>query len=89
MVDENTAIRTLARIEEKVDNVLNAVSELKSDMKESRTHRNELDRRVTKLETKMDDVDTVKKAFIGVVVGFIVILIGIAAVFIQYIQMAH
>lgn len=69
--DENTG--QLARIEEKVDNILESIRDLKADMKESRDHRNDLDRRVTKLETKMDDVDTVKKAVIGVVISVLVI----------------
>lgn len=69
--DENTG--QLARIEEKVDNILESIRDLKADMKESRDHRNDLDRRVTKLETKMDDVDTVKKAVVGVVISVLVI----------------
>jgi len=87
MADENNA--QLARIEEKVDNVLEAVSELKTDMRESRDHRNNLDRRVTKLETKMEDVDTVKKAVIGVFVGLLVVVLAIAAIVVQYYQLAH
>jgi chromosome segregation ATPase len=101
MADEYNA--QLARIEEKVDNVLDAVSELKSDMRESRDHRNNLDRRVTQLETKMErvdpdkitqlstkmeDVDTVKKAVIGVIVGLLVVILVVAAIVVQYVQLA-
>jgi tetrahydromethanopterin S-methyltransferase subunit G len=76
--DESTD-RQLARIEQKVDGVLIAIDELKSEMKDGRDHRNSLDTRVTRLETKMEDVDTVKKQVIGVLVGLaIFIIIGIA-----------
>jgi len=87
MADEYNA--QLARIEEKVDNVLDAVSELKTDMRESRDHRNNLDRRVTKLETKMEDVDTVKKSVIGVAVGLLVVILIVSAIAVQYYQIAH
>ena len=40
MVADDAYNAQLARIEEKVDNVLDAVSELKNDMRESREHRN-------------------------------------------------
>ena len=76
----------LARIEQKVDSIIDAVAELKTEMKDGRDHRNSLDKRVTRLETKMEDVDTVKKQVIGVLVGLaIFIIIGIA-VLAQYVS---
>ena len=80
--EDNTG--QLARIEEKVDNILESVRDLKADMKESRDHRNDLDRRVTKLETKMDDVDTVKKAVVGVVISVLIIGALVAWVLFQF-----